>query len=95
VTELISGGKQICCNFRQLVTSTRLRQGCQIFQGAIYQNWKNIPNYHKILYPMAVILTKWPQNRPNGRKIDQMAIKYTNIYDGKTLHNLPKLLFLA
>jgi hypothetical protein len=44
---------------------------------------------------MAVILTKWPQNRPNGRKIDQMAIKYTNIYDGKTLHNLPKLLFLA
>jgi hypothetical protein len=28
---------------------------------------------------------------PNGYKIDQMAIKYTNIYHCKTLPNLPKL----
>jgi hypothetical protein len=30
---------------------------------------------------------------PNGRKVDQMAIKYTNIYHCKTLQNLPKLGF--
>jgi hypothetical protein len=38
-------------------------QGCQIFLGANYQNWKYIP--------------KWPQNIPNRRKTDQMAIKFT------------------
>jgi hypothetical protein len=28
---------------------------------------------------------------PNGRKIDQMAIKYSNIFYCKTLQNLPKI----
>jgi hypothetical protein len=28
---------------------------------------------------------------PNGRKIDQMAIKYTYIFHCKALQNLPKL----
>jgi hypothetical protein len=30
---------------------------------------------------------------PNDRKIDQIAIKYTNIFHHKTLQNLPKLGF--
>jgi hypothetical protein len=32
---------------------------------------------------------------PNGRKIDQIAIKFTNIFYCKTLQNLPKLGFLV
>jgi hypothetical protein len=33
------------------------------------------------------ILGRWPQNKPNGRKIDQMmAIKNTNIFHCKTLY---------
>jgi hypothetical protein len=36
-----------------------------------------------------------PQNIPNGRKIDQMAIKYTNIFHRKSFQNLPKLGFLV
>jgi hypothetical protein len=34
-------------------------------------------------------------NRPNGSKIDQPAIKYTNIFHCKTLQNLPKSGFLV
>jgi hypothetical protein len=56
-------------------------QGCQIFLGATYQNGKNVP--------------KWPQNIPNGCKIDEMSIKFTNIFYCKTLQNLPKLEFLV
>jgi hypothetical protein len=29
--------------------------------------------------------TEWPQNIPNGRKIDQMAVNYTSIFYGKTV----------
>jgi hypothetical protein len=62
-------------------------QGCQIFLGTTDQNGKNIP--------------KWTQNIPNAHKIpngiriDQMALKCTNIFDFKTLQNLPKLGFLV
>jgi hypothetical protein len=52
-----------------------LQPGCQIFLGAKYQNGKNITNNHKI-YQMSIKCTKWPQNIPNGRQIDQTAIKY-------------------
>jgi hypothetical protein len=38
-------------------------QGCQIRLGTTYQNGKNIPNIHN-------------KRMPNGRKIDQMSIKY-------------------
>jgi hypothetical protein len=50
----------------------------------IYQNYHKIciPNYYKI-YQSAI---------PNGRKIDQKAIKYTGIFHCK---NLPKLGFLV
>jgi hypothetical protein len=34
-------------------------------------------------------------NISNGRKIDQMFIKYTNIFHCKTFQNLPKLEFLV
>jgi hypothetical protein len=47
----------------------------------------NMPNDHKICIP------KWPQNISNGRKIDQMVIKYTKIFHCKTLLNFPKLGF--
>jgi hypothetical protein len=51
-------------------------------------SWYKIPKREKYI--------KWLQNVPNGRKIDQMAIKYTNIFHCKTLQNLPKLgLFLV
>jgi hypothetical protein len=38
---------------------------------------------------------KWPQNVSNGRKIDLMDIKYTNIFHYKTLQNLSKLGFFV
>jgi hypothetical protein len=38
------------------------------------------------MYQMAINYTV-----PNGRKIFQMAVTYTNIFLGKTLQNLPKL----
>jgi hypothetical protein len=56
-------------------------QGCQIFLGPKYQNGEKY--------------TKLPQNISNGRKIDQMVIKYTKIFHSKTLRNLPKLGFLV
>jgi hypothetical protein len=38
---------------------------------------------------MTIKYTKWPYNISNGRKIDQMVIKYTKIFYSKTLQNLP------
>jgi hypothetical protein len=51
-------------------------QGCQIFLGPKYQNGGKY--------------TKLPQNIPsglNGRKIDQMVIKYTKIFPSKIYPN--------
>jgi hypothetical protein len=42
-------------------------------------SWYNLPKREKMY-----------QYTPNGRKIDQMAIKYTNIFHCKTLLKLPK-----
>jgi hypothetical protein len=44
---------------------------------------------------MAINNTKWQENMPNGRKIAQIATKYTNSFHCKTLQNLPKLGFLV
>jgi hypothetical protein len=44
---------------------------------------------------MTIKYTKRPQNIPNGRKKDLMAIKYINNVHYKTLENLPKLGFLV
>jgi hypothetical protein len=42
-----------------------------------------------------ITYTKKPLNMPNGYKIYQVAIKYTNIFHRMTLQNLSKLLFLV
>jgi hypothetical protein len=47
------------------------KQGCQIFLGTTSKNGENI-------YQMTIKYTRCPQKRPNGRKIDQIAIKCTN-----------------
>jgi hypothetical protein len=44
------------------------------------------------IYQMIIeYFNKWPQNIPNGLSIDQIAIKYVNIFRFKTLQNLPKI----
>jgi hypothetical protein len=40
------------------------------------------------IYQITIKCTKWPQNIPNGRKIDQMAITYTNC---KTLQKFTQI----
>jgi hypothetical protein len=50
---------------------------------------KYVPRWPQSMY------IKWPYNIRNGSKIDQMAIKFTNIIHCKTLQNLPKLVFLG
>jgi hypothetical protein len=62
-------------------------KGCQIFLGTKYLNRKNIPNGRK-KYQMATKIL-------NGPKIDETAIKYTNIFHGKTPQNLPKFVFFV
>jgi hypothetical protein len=57
-------------------------------------SWYNIPKRGK-LYQMTIKYTKWPHNTPNDHKMDQMAIKHTNIFRFKLLQNLPKLGFLV
>jgi hypothetical protein len=47
------------------------------------------------MYQITIKSTQWAQNIPNGRKIDPMAIKYTNHFHCKSLQNLPKLGFLV
>jgi hypothetical protein len=51
-------------------------QGCQIFLGTIYQNGEKYTRF-------TTKYTKLPQTILNGRKIDQMSIKYTNIFHCK------------
>jgi hypothetical protein len=54
-----------------------------------YQNGKNIPNDRK---PYKTTIN---YSILNDSKLFQMAIKYTNIFHSKALHNLPKLGFLV
>jgi hypothetical protein len=63
-------------------------QGCQIFLSAADQKRGK-------MYPIAIKYTQWPQNITNGRKIDQTAKKYANIFHCKALRNLPKLGFFV
>jgi hypothetical protein len=56
-------------------------QGCQIFREKIYQTRENIPDDHKIFQRSIKI--------PNCRKIDQMAINCTSIFNWKSLQNYP------
>jgi hypothetical protein len=57
-------------------------------------SWYKIPKWGK-MYQVTTKYNKWAQHILNGRKIDQMVIKYTNIFLCKTLQNLPKLGFLV
>jgi hypothetical protein len=43
------------------------------------------------IYQMSTKCTKCPDNLPIGRKIYQMAKKYTDIFHDKTLKNLPQM----
>jgi hypothetical protein len=43
---------------------------------------------------MAIKYTRWPRNKPNGGKIDEMSLKFPNIFHYKTLKNEPKLAIL-
>jgi hypothetical protein len=54
-----------------------------------YQNGKNIPNGQQTIPNGHKICI------PNGRKIDKMVIKYTNVVNSKALPNSPKLGFLV
>jgi hypothetical protein len=47
------------------------------------------------IYHITIKFTKCPQNILNCGKIDQKAIKYTNIFHCKSLQILPKLGFLV
>jgi hypothetical protein len=49
----------------------------------------------KNIYQITKQYTKCPYNKSNVRKIDQMSIKYTNVFHCKALPNLPKLRFLV
>jgi hypothetical protein len=62
-------------------------QGCQIFLGTKYQNGKILSNYHE-LYQMSINITK-------DSKMDQVTIKYSNIFHWNTLQDLPKFGFLV
>jgi hypothetical protein len=53
-------------------------------------SWCKIPKRGEI-YQMNTIYTKRPKHISNGRKIDQIVIKYTKIFHSKTLQKLPKL----
>jgi hypothetical protein len=57
-------------------------------------SWFNIPKWEKI-YQMTIQYTRWPQNIPDCRKIDQVSIKFTSIFHYKTLQNSPKFGFLV
>jgi hypothetical protein len=63
-------------------------QGCQIFLGTTYQNWKNVPNDLK-LYQTALNYTTLPY-----KNLKQFE-KYTKKLNDKALKNVPKLEFLV
>jgi hypothetical protein len=65
-------------------------RGCQIFLDSAYQNIPNIPKQGK-MYPKAIKYPRQPQNIPIGRKVDQMAIKQTNIFHCKTLQKFTQI----
>jgi hypothetical protein len=61
--------------------STRSRCATRVARFFLVQNTKKI-------YQMAATMA-------TGRKVDQMAIKYTNVFHCKTLKKFPKLWFLV
>jgi hypothetical protein len=47
------------------------------------------------IYQITIKYIKSRKILPDAHQIDQMAVKYTNIFHGKTLQNLPKLRILV
>jgi hypothetical protein len=75
---------------RQREEKKILQQGCQIFLGP------NIPKREKYTKSPQTIPNGHKLGIPNGRKIFQMVIKYTNIFHhSKAFQNLPKVGFLV
>jgi hypothetical protein len=62
---------------------TKTNQGCQIYLGTIYQNEGRFVNWPYTIPDGQLI------HIPNGRKIDQVSIKYTNTFDCKALKIYP------
>jgi hypothetical protein len=63
---------------------------CRVARFFLVQNTKmgkNVPNYHE-LYQLSIKYNKYC-------KIDQVTIKYTNIFHCKNLQKLPKFGFLV
>jgi hypothetical protein len=60
-----------------------LTQGCQIFFVPLTKTVK--------IFRMTIKYTKWSQNIQNGSKIDEMAIKCTNIFHRSTLKKFTKI----
>jgi hypothetical protein len=60
-------------------------QGCQVFLGTKFQNGEKYARLTRTI----------PNVHKIDRKSDQVAIKYTNIFQCKTLQNLPKFGFLV
>jgi hypothetical protein len=58
---------------------------CQIFLGTTYQNGEKHTKMTIKYTRIAIKYTKMPQNIPNGRKIVQMAVQYTNIVHCKSI----------
>jgi hypothetical protein len=56
--------------------------------------WYKIPTREKI-YQITTNYTKCRSNTTKDRKMDQVSIKYTNIFHCKTLQNVPKFGFLV
>jgi hypothetical protein len=51
-------------------------------------SWSNIPKPEKYTKWPQNMYYKWPLDRPNCRKIDQMAIKYTSIFHRKDYNKI-------
>jgi hypothetical protein len=72
-----------------------------LYNGAEFSWLPGLPDFscYKIpkrgeIYQMTTNYTKWPWNISSGRKIGQLVIIYTKIFNFKTLLNLSKLGFL-
>jgi hypothetical protein len=68
----------------------RLLQGCQIFLDTIYQNGEKCTKLTQ-----QYLMTIKYAHISNGRRIFQMTLRYTNIFNSKALQNLPKLGYLV
>jgi hypothetical protein len=84
LVETYQAEKELPNHHQNIPNGQNIQNGNQMVARFYKHNGKNTKKYYK-----------WPQNIPNGRKIDQLDFKYTTIVHYKTLENLPKLEFLV